>query len=755
MTPSVSIRLRSGQLPSELTEPADKPRAGSYALRRAIRVWTGRAATGDSSVRRMRPDGARVSKWENGADRVKKSVQTDRLRLGVCYYPEHWPESLWEDDYRRMRELGLSVIRVAEFAWTVFEPEEGTFSFDLFDRALDLAHRHGLSVIFGTPTATPPAWLTHKYPEVLNVRRDGVKYQHGQRRHYNYNAPVYRELCARIVTKLAEHYRDHPAIIGWQIDNEINCETNVFYSAADHAAFRDWIRARYRTLDALNRAWGTVFWNQTYTEWEQVHLTRPTVSDSPNPHQLLDEKRFISDSAISFVKLQADILRRLAPSHFVTTNGLFGHLDSHRMTEEALDFFAYDSYPNFATIWSDEGSEPLLDRRWSWFLSVARDISPRFWVMEQQAGPGGWVNRMAAPSPKPGQLRLWSYQSVAHGADAVTYFRWRTATMGTEIYWHGINDYHNRPNRRLAEVARVGEEFARVGATVAGSEYVAHIAILRDYDNEWDGEFDEWYGPLTHRSEVAWFKTLQHRHVPVDITYLRSGTTLEDLSRYQALVYPHPAILSDETAALLSAYVRQGGRLIFGCRTGYKDSTGQCRMQPLPGPAAELCGVEVADFTLIGKRKPGPALAWADGISAEDAGAEGFNDILRVTAPDTEVLARYRGTYYDGEPALTRRRAGDGAAYYYGAAFNRAVVEALISELGLRSPADGALELPKDVELAIRRRPGTQESFWFLLNYADTEQTVGVRGARGELLSGRTVQGSLRLEPHGVAILRG
>ena len=685
---------------------------------------------------------------------MKKSFQADTLQLGVCYYPEHWPESLWEDDYRRMRDLGISVIRVAEFAWTIFEPEEGIFSFQLFDKALDLAHRYGLSVVFGTPTATPPAWLTHKYPEVLNVRRDGVQYQHGQRRHYNYNAPIYRELSARVVTKLAEHYRHHPAIIGWQIDNEINCETNVFYSEADHEAFRKWLKQRYQTLDALNRAWGTVFWSQTYTAWEQVHLSRPTVSNSPNPHQLLDENRFISDSAISYVKLQADILHRVAPHHFVTTNGLFGHLDSHKMTQEALDFLSYDSYPNFATIWPDEGPLPLLDRKWSWSLSVVRDISPNFWVMEQQAGPGGWVNRMAAPSPKPGQLRLWTYQSIAHGADVVSYFRWRTATMGTEIYWHGIHDYSNLPNRRTAEVQRVGDEFARVGGLIAGSTYVAKVGILRDYANEWDGEFDEWYGPLARRSEAAWFKSLQHHHIPVDAVYLQTETTAAHLKQYQVLVWPHAAILSDETATLLTEYVSQGGSLVFGCRTGYKDETGQCPMRPMPGPVAKVCGVEVADFTLIDKRHPGTPLFWVAEMGDGETYADGFNDILRLSAPDTEVLARYRSTWYEGERALTRRRVGLGTAYYYGAAFNYDVVASMLGILELKSPADGILDLPRDVELAIRHQSKTTESFWFLLNYADTPQTINVRQPYQDLLSNQTLQGSVAIEPHGVVILR-
>lgn len=709
---------------------------------------------------------------------MEKSVEVDALLLGTCYYPEQWSESLWEDDYRRMRDMGLSVIRVGEFAWSIFEPSEGEFSFELFDRALDLAHQYGLQVVFGTPTATPPAWLTTKYPEALNVSIEGVQYKHGQRRHYTYNSPVYRELSARIVRNLAQHYAAHPSIIGWQIDNEINCETNVFYSDADHAAFRGWLKERYGTLQALNASWGAVFWNQTYSSWEQVHLARPTVSHSPNPHQLLDEKRFISASARSYVKMQSDILREIVPAHWVTTNGLFGHLDSHEMTKESLDFFSYDSYPNFSTIFPDAEPAPLLDRKWGFNLSIARSISPQFWVMEQQAGPGGWVNKMVSPSPKPGQLRLWTYQSIAHGADAVTYFRWRTATVGTEIYWHGINDYHNRPNRRIAEVSRVGEEFAAIGNKLKGTVFEAEVALLRDYDNEWDGEFDKWLGPLIQKSELAWYKSLQHQHVPLDIFYMRTETVLSDLSRYKVLVYPHAAILSDDTVEILTAYVEQGGQLILGCRTGLKNTSGHCTTRPLPGLVAELCGVEVDDFTWIATGAAASTLEWTaklhktslssefstegDSIQASDklfsseatlVTADGFNDILKVIKQDASVLAYYADDYYAGSPALVSRKHGEGRAYYYGAVFNTDLIDSLLPQLNVQSPIYGKIDVPAEVEVCIRRRSDGVDQYFFLLNYSHSEQVVVFHEPMFDLLTSQTKRGQMSMLPFQVMIL--
>ncbi|MBB3114163.1 beta-galactosidase [Paenibacillus phyllosphaerae] len=682
---------------------------------------------------------------------MAKSIQMNELTLGVCYYPEHWPEELWEDDFRRMREMNISVIRMAEFAWAMLEPEEGKFDFGFFHRVMDLAHRYGLKVILGTPTATPPAWLTHKYPEVLNANVEGVLYRHGMRRHYNYSSPKYRELCAIIVRKMVDAYKDHPAVIGWQIDNELNCEMNVFYSEADHVAFRAWLQERYATLDKLNKAWGTVFWSQTYTDWEQVYLTRPMVNQSPNPHLALDEKRFISANAISFARIQADLIRELAPHHWITTNGTFGHLDSHELTDELLDFYSYDSYPQFSTIFPSDDENPLADRAWSLNLSNTRSISPNFCVMEQQSGPGGWVDRIEMGTPRPGQIRLWSYQSVLHGTDLLVYFRWRTATMGTEIYWHGINDYHNRPNRRVREVAQVGEEFGKIGALIAGATYQAEVAILQDYDNVWDGELDRWHGPLQWKSVRAWYKQLQYRHIPADLITLRAKTDLDDLAKYKVIVYPHAAIMTDETAELLTKYVEQGGKLIFGARTGYKDMTGQCYMRPFPGPVAELCGITIEDFTLIKGTVGVAELQWEGSSLPAGTKAVGFNEVLSIEGTDVDIVAAYATEYYKGMPALTRRAVGEGKVWYYGAAFSEPVVDALLEEIGLVALAADWVEAPAEVEVGIRSNKGSD--YLFLLNYASEPVLLTVKQSTTDLLSGAQLEGSTELPAYGVMVL--
>ncbi len=683
---------------------------------------------------------------------MEKKINLDKITLGVCYYPEHWPVSLWKDDLKKMRGQGIEVIRVAEFAWNKFEPKEANFTYEFFDEFLDLAQANEMKVIFGTPTATPPAWLTHKYPEVLNARLDGALYRHGMRRHYNYNSTVYRELVARVVDSIAAHYCSHPAVIGWQIDNELNCETDVFYSESDHTAFRAYLQEKFKTLDTLNEAMGTVFWNQTYTSWDEIYLTRLNAQNIGNPHLALEEKRFISYSTILFVKLQAEIIKKyLLPHQFITTNGIFGHLDSHEMTDAALDFITYDSYPNFAfSVEADPNTlTGLNDRKWSWMLTKARSISANFGIMEQQSGPGGWDGKMTQPAPKPGQMRLWTFQSIAHGADYISYFRWRTCWIGTEIYWHGLNDYSNQPNRRLAELNTIRNEIEKI-ADVAGSNYNAKIAYLKDYDNEWDGEQDQWHGPLDRFSEDGWFTASQKTHTPMDVVYIRNNgahkTTLSQIQKYGLLIYPHATILRQETANLLKAYVNQGGILVMGARTGYKDEYGRCPMRPMPGFASGICGIRVIDYTFLGPTD-GPELAvWDD----EEIDAPIFNDILEPTR-NTEVRAAFKGNYYDGAPALTACGNGHGTAYYYGAGFSAKTAEVFFRKLGFISPYEQWMELPSEVELAVRSKNG--KDYFFILNYMPYEMEINIKTPMTDMLTGNTVKGKVKVDKFGVSVL--
>ena len=682
---------------------------------------------------------------------MRQIVNGKEMVLGTCYYPEHWPESLWEEDLERMLECGIQVIRIAEFAWSKVEPNEGVFTYEFFDRFLDLAREKGMKVIFCTPTATPPAWLTEKYPEVLNGTIDGVLFRHGGRRHYNYNSPVYQEKTRIITEAFASHYGPHPAVIGWQIDNELNCERDEFYSESDTAAFRVFLQKKYGSLDKLNEAWGTTFWNQTYTDWKEVHIPRTTPSNNTNPHEVLDYTRFISDSACRYAKLQSDIIRKyVKPGDFITTNGLFSNLDNQRMAEESLDFIMYDSYPNFAFTKEnyEKFSATLQDRMWSRNLTEVRAVSPNFGIMEQQSGANGWNNRMAAPTPKPGQMTLWTMQSAAHGADYVSYFRWRTCTMGTEIYWHGILDYSGRENRRLREVREIHRKFQAI-SEAAGSRYEARTAVLKDYDNIWDAQLDIWHGDVDRLSQQSLFLAAQKSHTPMDYVYLREDTTAEDLKKYQVIFYPHPVIVNQQRAAILEEYVKDGGCLVLGCRSGYKDMTGKCVMDRLPGLLAKMSGTDIPEYTRVNPDDEPVYIDW-DGIRLE---AAVFNDQLEPLTADAQVLGRYENCYYAGSPGLICNVLGAGKVYYFGAAFTEETARVFLEKLGAASPYADVLELPWECELAVREKDGRK--YYFVLNYKKTPVKIQVKEALVDLYTGETVSGQVELEAFGTRVYRG
>lgn len=672
----------------------------------------------------------------------------NRIVLGTCYYPEHWPERMWREDLQRMLAHGIEVIRIAEFAWSKTEPEEGVFTYEFFDSFLDLCEEEGMKVIFCTPTATPPAWLTHKYPEVLNCDITGVPYRHGLRRHYNYNSPIYRQLSARITQKLAEHYAQRPCIIGWQLDNEFNCHMSEFYSEADNAAFRVFLQEKYGTLEKLNQAWGTAFWNQDYTAWEQVYVPRKTVDSCSNPHQEQDYLRFVSRSTCSYAKLQSDLLRPyLKKDDFITTNGLFGHLDNHQMTAESLDFLTYDSYPNFAYCLDTDHRDPtaLHDRKWSRNLTETRSASPRFGIMEQQSGANGWTNRMEAPTPRPGQMTLWTMQSIAHGADYVSYFRWRTCTMGTEIYWHGILDYSSRDNRRLRELGEIHRMVQKL-KPVAGAAFKADVAILRDYDNIWDAERDVWHGRVEDASQKALFSAAQHTHTPVDYVYT-DHATVDDLLKYKVIFCPHATIMTPECADMLTKYVELGGTAVFGCRTAYKNITGQCVMDKLPGLIAPLTGADIPEYSFIAPDAGRVTIDW-DGAELE---AAVFTDL--VEPMDGAVReAVYTSDYYAGSGALVSKAVGKGRAYYYGTAFTEAAARVFLEKLGVAKPWRSIVDLPETCELAVREKDG--EAYAFILNYLKEPAKVCFRQPVHDLLNEQDLSGEQTLPPYGVLVVK-
>jgi len=687
---------------------------------------------------------------------MRKSINMKELTLGVCYYPEHWDESLWTSDLDRMKECGIKVLRIAEFAWNKFEPHDGEFTFAFFDRFMDLVKEKGLKVIFCTPTATPPAWLSEANPEILNTDIDGNPIYHGMRRHYNLNSKVYKEYCGRITEKLAEHYVNHSSVIGWQLDNEINCENDQYFSKADHDAFREYCKEKYKTLDAFNKAMGTEFWNQTYTDWSEVFLRRRSnMPGYTNPHMQLEEKRFVSESVIAFFKLQADIIRKYQDKYgvkdqFITTNGIFGFIDYHKLTDDVLDFITYDNYPafNFEDALDKDRVNGFFDRNVSFNLTKIRSISPNFGIMEEQSGAGGWNFRMKMPMPKPGQMRLWALQTIAHGADFVSFFRWRTARFGTEIYWHGLLDYDNRDNRRIAELKTLHKDFEAI-KELAGSKVSTKVAVIMDYDNDWDGTQDMWHSKSRSISHDSWFRVLEEKHIGFDFVYLNCKTTLEDLSGYELLVYPHATIIDETRISVLKQYCENGGKLVFGCRSGYKNVLGQCVDLPMPGLIAELSGCTVSEYTYVSQFDEPVNIT----MPVATAPAPEFHEVLepvtaRVLGTFTQPVYTTVKEHYVGSPALTINDVGSGACLYLGAPFSKEMCEAILEMSSITSSSE--IEAPASIELVTREK--NDKKYIFVLNYLKTSETITLSRAMKELLSDSVESGDVTIDPYGVKV---
>jgi beta-galactosidase len=655
------------------------------------------------------------------------------MDIGVDYYPEHWDRADWEPHAKLMAEAGFRIVRLAEFAWSKMEPKEGRYEFGWLDDAIQVLRAQNIRVILGTPTATPPPWLAAKHPDILNVTKEGRPLEPGGRRHYCYTSPVYREYTRKIVASMAGHYAEHPAVVGWQTDNEIGGP--MCWCDACAKAFQDWLKARYGTLEALNRAWGTIFWSQEWSDWSQIPLPRHGMH---SPSLLLDRQRFHSGQVLAYHQLQTDLLRRTCPRHFITHNcmGFYNEVDYGALTKQ-LDRVALDFYPG--TNWG-EGKFNCTGHDYT------RSLKHMPWmVMEQRSGPTGWLE-MFNSGDQPGQLRLWTYQTVAHGADAVIYFRWRTSRFGAEQYWHGVLDHHGVPGRRYRELARVGKEFGALGDRLAGAEYTAPVGILLDAESRWALEIQKGspnFNFMAHAN--AYHRAFTEFHAGVE--YYQPA---DDLAKAKILVVPAVFLCDEALAQKLTAFAEAGGTVVLTFRSGVKDAANVVVNDRLPGVLKHLTGCIVEEYDAL-VNKEAFALDLLSPLPKKPAKASVWCDTLRLAG--AKPLARYAEGPFKGTPAATLHRVGKGTVIYVGfqgdAAFYTTLAKYLLSANGLVQPfaASDCVEITERVK--------GKERFLFVLNHAATKQSVKMpaKGVWRDLLTGRKTGRSLNLAPYDVHIL--
>jgi beta-galactosidase len=651
------------------------------------------------------------------------------LMLGSAWYPEQWPESQWESDLALMQRAGFTMVRIGEFAWSSLESFEGRYTLDWMERAVAAAARHGMVTVIGTPTDTPPAWLTTKYPETLRVGEDGKKLQHGSRRHFSIASAKYRELCAAIVTQLAQRFGHNPHVIGWQIGNEYTEES---FDDESRRLFHQWLERKYGSLDALNKQWVTAYWSQTYDAWSQI----PIPIGRSNPGLALDYKRFVTDTWRSFQRNQLDVLRRhVAPRQVITTN-LGGLGWANRFNREViasdLDLIAWDEYvgsghldPNRA------GATHDLVRGWK---------QKNFWVLEIQPAFVDWAGVSNALDP--GETRAMVWHAVGRGADLVAFWQWRSALNGQEQYHGSLVGPDGQPLPLYPEIAQTGAEFARATAALAGTSPESQVALLHDYDSRWAIDFNR-HSNRYDQLEVllGWYRALRAQAQSVDIV-----VPTAPLERYRLVVAPSLNVISPELARRLADYVAAGGHLVLGPRSGMKNEFNALNPERQPGPLAPTLGGRVEQFYALldnvpvrGEWGSGQATIWAERLSA--------------SVPETEVLLRYGAGngWLENQPAAIRRHVGKGTIAYLGALLDPVLLEAAakawVSGAGVDSPR---LAVPEGVDVA--RRVGGGREVFVLVNFAAGPQAVTLPGGMTDVLGGGAAE-RVTLPRYGVAVV--
>jgi beta-galactosidase len=575
------------------------------------------------------------------------------MKLGVCYYPEQWPEDWWADDARQMVEVGIEYVRIAEFAWSRIEPSPDQFEWAWLDRAIETLHAAGLKVVMCTPTATPPKWLVDADPSMLAVDANGDTRGFGSRRHYCFSSKTYRAQSARITTEVATRYGKHPGVVAWQTDNEYGCHQTVLsYSQAASTEFRVWLAKRYGTVAALNAAWGTVFWSQEYRSFDEVDAPVGTVTEA-NPAHRLDYRRFASDEVVAFNRIQTELLRQLSPGRDVVHNymGFFTEFDHHDVAQD-LDVATWDSYPLGFTqdffLSADEkrryartGHPDIPSFHHDLYRGMCQGANKgRWWVMEQQPGPVNWAQWN--PAPLDGMVRLWTWQAFAHGAEVVSYFRWRQAPFAQEQMHAGLN----RPDRSLdqggAEAKQVFDEVQQLGLNSKQELPLARMndaqaAIIFDYPSIWMAQIQP-QGADFNAVEIAFRAYSAMRSLGLDVDIVSSKA---DVSAYQLVVLPAHM---REDAALAQRLQDSGAQLVFGPRSGAK---GQALAFPdslPPGAFGVLAGVQVQRVASL---PPGltDAVRWTQGDSFE---VSRWREDLALTGASAVAL------FDDGKPAVTR-----------------------------------------------------------------------------------------------------
>lgn len=632
----------------------------------------------------------------------------DLTLTGAYYYPEHWEESQWERDLKQMHELGFEFTHFAEFAWAQLEPQEGVYDFSWLDRAVALAAKYDLKVVMCTSTATPPVWLSRKYPEILLKSEDGTVQDHGARQHASFASPVYRKLAYRMIEELARYYGNDSRIIGWQLDNEPAVQFD--YNQAAEEAFREFLKEKYHhNIQELNAAWGTAFWSEVYSRFEEITLPK-TAQMFMNHHQILDYRRFAAKQTNDFLNEQCRLIKKYAKNQWVTTNYIPDYDKGHIGGSKDLDFVSYTRYMVYG---DNEGigrrgyrvGNPL---RIAMANDFFRPVNGTYGVMELQPGQVNWGS--INPQPLPGAVRLWLWSVFAGGSDFICTYRYRQPLYGTEQYHYGI----------------VGTDGVTV--TPGGREYEQFMKEIRSLRKDYRPKEDKPETYLKRKTAILWnpenywsidrqkqnatwntfahvdkyYRTLKSYAAPVDFI-----SEEKDFSQYPVMIVPAYQLADKELVARWKKYVEEGGNLVLTCRTAQKDRFGRLPEAPFGSMIDELTGNHMEFYDLLLPQDPGQVK-----MDGKVYTWNTWGEILQPSASN-EVWATYTNEFYEGKPAVTFRKLGKGSVTYIGVdssdgALERQVLDKLYSRLQIE-----VMNLPYGVTMEYRNGLG------IVLNYSD------------------------------------
>ncbi|MEN4907513.1 beta-galactosidase [Rahnella bonaserana] len=674
------------------------------------------------------------------------SSKISGLLHGADYNPEQWLESpdVLIRDVEMMKEARCNVMSVGIFSWSALEPEEGHFTFGWMDQVLDRLHENGISVFLATPSGARPAWMSQKYPEVLRVGRDRVKALHGGRHNHCMSSPVYAEKVQLMNSALAKRYAHHPAVIGWHISNEYGGECHCNHC---QTRFRDWLKARYVTLDALNKAWWSTFWSHTYSDWAQIES--PSPQGESGVHGLnLDWRRFNTDQVTRFCREEIRPLKAENPALPATTNFMeyFYDYDYWKLAS-VLDFISWDSYPMWHTRKDDIG----LAAYTAMYHDLMRTLKQGqpFVLMESTPSFTNW--QPVSKLKKPGMHILSSLQAVAHGSDSVQYFQWRKSRGSSEKFHGAVVDHVGHIDTRVGrEVSELGGILSAL-APVAGSRVEAKVAIIFDWESRW--AMDDSLGPrnqgLEYENTVAGhYRALWAQGIAVDVINADC-----ELSGYELVIAPMLYMVRAGVGERITAFVQAGGRFVATYWSGIVNESDLCFLSGFPGPLRPVLGIWSEEIDSLTDDQH-------NSVSGVEGNALGLNGPYRASElcevihlEGAAALATYGDDFYAGTPAVTVNLFGKGQAYYLASRndpqFHADFYTALAKEMKLPR----ALEATLPEGMTAARRTDGESEFVFLQNYAAQSQTITLTADYSDMIHGGTLPRKLTLPAFGYQIL--